>query len=176
MMYKNSALLSIGAALLFSLFFIDVGHAFQLDRKQDARILMAGEMNGTANLAATQVSTTPNLCTEGGKGRTGAPGNTQCSPGSGEQATDGSLYASQVSTTPNPCTEGGKGRTGAPGNKQCSPGSGEQATAARIVMAANMNSWTGVPLQVAGILFVAGLIALVGLGLRGLRHYHGHHA
>jgi hypothetical protein len=31
-------------------------------------------------------------------------------------------------------------------------------------------------LQVSGILFVAGLIALVGLGLRGLRHHHRHHA
>jgi hypothetical protein len=49
-MYKNSALLSIGAALLFSLFFIDVGHAFQIEKRQDARIVMAGEMKGTANL------------------------------------------------------------------------------------------------------------------------------
>jgi hypothetical protein len=92
MMYKNSTLLSIGAALLCSLFFVNVGHAFQIDRKQDARILMAGEMNGTANLAATQVSTTPNPCTEGGKGRTGAPGMNRCPSRSGEQATDGVRY------------------------------------------------------------------------------------
>jgi len=58
-MYKSSALLSIGAALLLSLFFLDVGHAFQIDRRQDARILMAGQMKGTANLATTQVSNTP---------------------------------------------------------------------------------------------------------------------
>ena len=175
-MYKNYALLSIGAALLCSLFFFDVGHAFQIDRRPDARIQMAAEMKGTANLATTQVSTTPNPCTAGGKGRTGAPGTKLCPSGSGEMATTGSLYTRQISTAPNPCTAGGKGRAGAPGTKLCPSGSGEQATAARIVMAANMNSWTGVPLQVAGILFVAGLIVLVGLGLRGLRHYHGHHA
>jgi hypothetical protein len=58
-MYKNSALLSIGAALLLSLFFFDVGHAFQIDRRQGVRILMAGEMKGTANTPTTQGSTTP---------------------------------------------------------------------------------------------------------------------
>jgi hypothetical protein len=30
-------------------------------------------------------------------------------------------------------------------------------------------------LQVVGILFVAGLIALVGLGASRMRHHHGHH-
>jgi hypothetical protein len=92
MMYKNSALLSIGAALLFSLFFIDVGHAVQIEKRQGARIQMAGEMKGTANPATTQVSTTPNPCTEGGKGRTGAPSKKQCPSRSGKQATDGSRY------------------------------------------------------------------------------------
>jgi hypothetical protein len=91
-MYKNSALLSIGAALLFSLFFIDVGHAIQIDRRQDVRILTAGKMKGTANIATTQVSTTPNPCTEGGKGLIGAPGMKRCPSGSGEQATTGSRY------------------------------------------------------------------------------------
>ena len=91
-MYKNYALLSIGATLLCSLCFIDAGHAFQIDRRQDARILMAGGMKGTANLATTQVSTTPNPCHEGGKGLIGAPGNKQCPSGSGEMATAGSLY------------------------------------------------------------------------------------
>ncbi len=33
-MYRNSALLSIGAALLFSLFFVDGGHAFQIERNR----------------------------------------------------------------------------------------------------------------------------------------------
>ena len=175
-MYKNTALLSIGAALLFSLFVVDVGHAFQTDRKMDASIVMAGDMKGTANLSTAQVSNTPNPCTVGGKGRIGAPGAKLCPLESEKMATNGSLYTRHVSTTPNPCTEGGKGRTGAPGTKQCLPGPGEQATDARIVMAADMNSWTGVLLQIASILFVAGFIALVGLGARKLRHPHGHHA
>ena len=126
MMYKNSALLSISAMLLCSLFFVDVSLAFQTDRKKDARILTAAEMKGTANISTTQVSTTPNPCTEGGKGRTGAAGTKRCPQGSGEQATDGSLYIRQVSTTPNPCTEGGKGKTGAPSKKRCPIESGEQ--------------------------------------------------
>ena len=58
-MCKNIGLLSIGAALLFSLFFIDLGHAFQIEKRQDARLLMAGEMKGTANPATTQGSNTP---------------------------------------------------------------------------------------------------------------------
>jgi hypothetical protein len=89
-MYKNSALLSIGAALLFSLFFIDVGHAFQIDRNQNAGVLMAGEMKGTANLSTKQVSNTPNPC----GGRTGATCRKQSPPGSGEMATAGSRYTS----------------------------------------------------------------------------------
>ena len=175
-MYKNSALLSIGAALLCSLFFVDVGHAFQIDRSQDAHIQMATDMKGTANLPTRQVSIAPNPCTAGGKGRAGAPGTKRCPSGSGDHATAESLYTSQISTTANPCIAGGKGRAGAPGTKRCPSGSGELATAARSAMAADMNSWAEVPLQVAGTLFVLGLIALVGLGLRGLRHHHGHHA
>ena len=89
-MYKNSALLSIGAALLFSLFFIDVGHAFQIEKRQDTRIVMAGEMKGTASLPIKQVSNTPNPC----GGRTGVACRKQSSPGSGEKATDGVLYTS----------------------------------------------------------------------------------
>jgi hypothetical protein len=90
-MYRNSALLSIGAALVFSLFFFGVGHAFQIDRNQDARILMAAQMKGTASLPIKQVSNAPNPCTEGGKGRTGAPGKQRCPLGSGAMATAGSL-------------------------------------------------------------------------------------
>ncbi len=89
-MYKNSALLSIGAALLFSLFFIDVGHAFQIEKRQDARIVMAGEMKGTANLATKKVSNMPNPC----GGRTGAACRKQSPPGSGEKATGGVQYTS----------------------------------------------------------------------------------
>ena len=58
-MYKNSALLSIGAALLLPLFFVDLGHAFQIEKRQAVRILMAGEMKGTANPPTTQGSNTP---------------------------------------------------------------------------------------------------------------------
>ena len=64
-MCKNFALLSIGAALLFSLFFVDLGHAFQIDKRQDARILMAGEVKGTANSAATQRSNTATVSPSG---------------------------------------------------------------------------------------------------------------
>jgi len=87
-MYKNSALLSIGAALLFSLFLVDGGHAFQIEKRQDARIVMAGEMKVIANLATKQVSNTPNPC----GGRTGTTCRKQSPPGSGEKATDGVLY------------------------------------------------------------------------------------
>src|SRR4029077_20011085 len=89
MMNKNSVLLSIGAALLFSLFFINVGHAFQIEKRQDARILLAGEMKGTANLPAKQVLNTPNPC----GGRTGATCRKESPQGSGTTATNGPLYA-----------------------------------------------------------------------------------
>ncbi len=98
-MCKHSTLLSIGAALLFSLFFLDVGHAFQIKRDQGATIVMAGDVKGTTNLSSTQVSTTPNPCTVGGKGRTGARGTKRCLSGSGEKATDGRIVmASDMSS------------------------------------------------------------------------------
>ena len=40
-MYKNSALLSIGTALVLSLFFVDGGHAFQIDRNFALPLLSA---------------------------------------------------------------------------------------------------------------------------------------
>src|SRR5713226_6254308 len=86
-MYKNSALLSIGAALLFSLFFIDVGHASQIEKRQGVRTLTAAEMNGTANLSIKQVSNTPIPC--GGRTRTTC--GKQSPQVSGATATDGSL-------------------------------------------------------------------------------------
>ena len=92
-MYRNSALLSIGAALVFSLFFFGVGHAFQIEKKQDARILTAGEMKGIASLPIKQASNAPNPC----GGRTGALCSTNSLPGSGEMATDGSRYTSATS-------------------------------------------------------------------------------
>ena len=90
-MYRNSAVLSIGAALAFSLFFVNGGYAFQIDKNQTARVLMAGEMNGTASLSAKQVSNTPTPCA----GRTAATCRTQSQPGSGATATDGSRYISE---------------------------------------------------------------------------------
>jgi shikimate kinase len=55
-MYKNFALLSIGATAVISLFFCGVGYAFQIDLKKQA------ELNQKSNLAITQVSTTPIPC------------------------------------------------------------------------------------------------------------------
>ena len=164
MMYKNFALLSIGAALLFSLFFIDAGLAFQIDRNQNAGVLMAGEMKATANPPTTQVSNTPNPC----GGRTGATCRNQSPQRSGEMATAGSRYTSQVSNTSTPCG----GRTGASCTQQSPQGSGATATDGSLYTSASML----VPLSAAGILFGAGLIALVGLGASRMRHHHGHHA
>ena len=162
-MYKNSALLSIGAALFFSLFCIDVGFAFQIDRNQNAGVLMAGEMKGTASLPSKQVSNMPTPC----GGRTGITCRTQSLQGSGALATAGSRYISHVSTTPTPCG----GRTGATCRTQSPQGSGATATDGSRYTSASML----VPLSAAGILFGAGLIVLVGLGASRLRHHHGHH-
>ena len=46
-MYKNSALLTIGAALLLSLFCVDGGYAFQIvNRKPPVDFMTVAEMNG----------------------------------------------------------------------------------------------------------------------------------
>lgn len=37
---------------------------------------------------------------------------------------------------------------------------------------AEMNGWTKGPLQIVGFLFGAGLIVLIGLGIRKLQHHH----
>ena len=95
-MNKNFALLSIGAALLFSLNFIDLGHAFQIEKREGARTLMAGDMKGTANPAATQVSNTTYPC----GGRTGATCRTQSRQGSGATATAGSLNTTASTLVP----------------------------------------------------------------------------
>jgi hypothetical protein len=87
-LYKNSALLSIGAALVFSLFCIEAGVAGQIDKNQDACILMAGHMNGTASLPIKRVSLRPTPC----GGRTGASCRKDSLAGSGAMATDGSRY------------------------------------------------------------------------------------
>jgi len=160
-MDRKSALLSIGAALVFSLFFFGEGHAFQIDRNQDARILMAGHMNGTVTLSTKHVSSTPNPCTEGGLGRTGAPGKQRCPLGSGAKAPDGSL--NQVSNTPYACG----GRTGTTCREHSQPGSA--------AMAPDGSRDTS-PTSAASMLFGVGITALVVLGARRLRHPHGHHA
>jgi hypothetical protein len=153
-MDRKSALFSIGAALFFSLFFFAVGHAFQVDRNQDARIL---------NLPTKQVSIAPNPCTEGGLGRTGAPGKQRCPLGSGAKATAGSLHTSHVSNTPYACG----GRTGTACREQSQPGSAAMATE---------ESRDTSTTSAAGMLFGVGITALVVLGARRLRHPHGHHA
>ena len=66
-MNKNFALLSIGAALFFSLCVVDLGHAAQPQKGQAAPILMAGDMKATATAPTTQVSTASIPC----GGRTG---------------------------------------------------------------------------------------------------------
>jgi hypothetical protein len=164
-MNRNSVLLSISAALLFSLYFVDGGFAFQIDRNQDARILMARQMNRTADLSIKQVSTAPNPCTEGGMGRTGAPGKQRCPLGSGAKAPAESRYISHVSNRPNPCG----GRTGAPCKNQSPQGSGAMATdGSEYTLTTSASA--------AGTLFGVGLITLVVIGARRLRHPHGHHA
>ena len=164
-MYRNSAVLSIGAALVFSLFFVNGGYAFQIDKNQTARIQTAGEMNGTASLSAKQVSNTPTPCA----GRTGATCRTQSPQGSGATATAGSRYSSQVSNTPIPCG----GRTaGATCRTQSRQGPGTTVTDESLNTTASML----VPLSAVGIMFGAGFIVLIGLGASRLRHHHGHHA
>ena len=95
-MNKNFGLLSTGAALLLPLFFVDFGHAIQIEKRQDARILMAGAMNGTANPVTTQVSNTPIPC----GGRTGATCRTQTRQVPGATVTDKSLNTSASMLVP----------------------------------------------------------------------------
>ena len=163
-MYRNSALLSIGAALVFSLFFFGVGHAFQIEKRQGVHTLTTGEMKGTVSLPIRQVSNAPTPC----GGRTGALlCSTNITPGSGEMATAGSRYTTQVSNTPIPCG----GRTGAPCKEQSLQESGATATGGSLYTSGSIL----VPLPLVGILFGAGFIALVGFGVRGWRNNHEHH-
>jgi hypothetical protein len=94
-MDKNSVLLAIGAALVFSLFCFDAGLAGQIDKKQGACNLMAGEMKGTANLSIKQISNTPTPC----GGRTGASCRKDRPGGSGAMPTDGSRYTITTSAS-----------------------------------------------------------------------------
>src|ERR1043165_7046672 len=92
MMSKNIALLSIGAALLWSLFLFDASHAAQIDRKQASQNLMTAEMNRTANAPTIQVSNTPTPCTEDEIRNLEAPCQKQSLPGSRGKALDRILY------------------------------------------------------------------------------------
>ena len=82
--YKNVTLLSIGAALVLSLFVFDVSHAVQIDRtKQFAHTQTAGIMNETANAPTTQIASAPIPCRGDGMRRTGAPCTKRGLPGVG---------------------------------------------------------------------------------------------
>ena len=133
--YKNVTLLSIGAALVLSLFVFDVSHAVQIDRtKQFAHTQTAGIMNETANAPTTQLASTPKRCNGDGMRRTGAPCQKQSLPGSGEQAVRNVMAAelngtanaptTQVASAPIPCRGDGMRRTGAPCTKRGLPGVG----------------------------------------------------
>ena len=97
MMNKNSLLLSIGTALVWSLFILDVGHAVQTENGQAATPkLMVAEMNRIALAPIAQLSDTPDLCHISGKGRTRALCAKPSLPGSGERVADWSQYASAI--------------------------------------------------------------------------------
>jgi len=91
-MKRNPVLLSIGAALVLSLFVFDVSHAVHIDRaKQFPPTRTAGITNKTAVAPATQVVSAPIPCRGDGMRRTGAPCAKQSLPGAG--ATSGTLYS-----------------------------------------------------------------------------------
>ena len=98
MMNKNSMLLSIGAALLGSLFVVDLGQAVPTERRQEAPNLLEAAMNGTANAPTTHVSNTPIPCAVTGKGRTRALCENSLL-GSGNMAAEKSQYLSTVIIT-----------------------------------------------------------------------------
>lgn len=95
----NSALLLIGAALVWSLFGSDLGHATQAERGQDHRTVIAAQMNGTAKAPTTQLSNTPTTCAVTGKGRTRAHCENHSLLGSGPIAPEQSQFLSTVIIT-----------------------------------------------------------------------------
>ena len=81
-MRRNSVLLSVGAALVLSLFLFDVSHAVQIDRAKQFPPTRTGKMvNSIANAPVTQVASAPIPCRGDGMRRTGAPCTTQTQPG-----------------------------------------------------------------------------------------------
>ena len=97
-MKRNSVLLSIGPALVLSLFAVDVSHAVHIDRaKQSSPTRIEGIVNATAKAPATQVASAPIPCRGDGMRRTGAPCTKQSLPG-GAAATSGTLYTMMTVT------------------------------------------------------------------------------
>ena len=98
-MNKNSLLLAIGTALVWSLFVSDVGHAVQTENGQAATPrLVVAELNGTANAPTDQLSSTANPCHVSGKGRTRAACGKYSRPASGVRATVWSPYINAIFT------------------------------------------------------------------------------
>jgi len=96
-MSKNSLLLAIGTALVWSLFIFDVGHAVQTENGQAATTRqVVAESNGTANAPTAQLSNTANPCHVSGKGRPRAICGKQSLPGSEKRVADWSQYASAI--------------------------------------------------------------------------------
>ena len=98
MMNKNSLLLSIATALLWSLFLSDLAYAVQTESRQEHSKLMIAELNGTANVTTAQLSNTPNPCSRNGKGRTRAACGKYSQPASGVRTTDWSPYINAIFT------------------------------------------------------------------------------
>src|SRR6185295_19206217 len=95
-MNKNSLLLSIGTALVWSLFIFHVSHAIQAENGQDTPRLVVAGLDGTASAPTAQLSNTANPCHVSGKGRTRAICGKQSLPGSGKRVADWSQYASAI--------------------------------------------------------------------------------
>src|ERR1044071_1196949 len=98
MMNKNSLLLSIATALLWSLFLSDLSHAVQTESRQENSKLMVAELNGTANASSAQLSNTPNPCHVSGKGRTRAACGMYSQPAPGARTADWSPYTNAIFT------------------------------------------------------------------------------
>ncbi|MGH7182854.1 MAG: hypothetical protein ACREJN_12870 [Nitrospiraceae bacterium] len=98
-MNKKSVLLTICAGLFLALLFPETGHAAQIERTTDQRILIAAKIHGTAKAPATQLSNTRTTCAVTGKGRTRALCENHRLLGSGTIATEKSQFLSTVIIT-----------------------------------------------------------------------------
>ena len=93
MMTKRLSLLSIGTALVWSLFIFDVGHAVQTEKKQEIRYLTLAEIKGTLNAPTTQLSSSLTPCTRDGLRIPETACQTHSLFGSGEKSVDRILFA-----------------------------------------------------------------------------------